>query len=107
MNRVKIALVLTACVLAAPAMAAEKGPGASEYSPGHKMQNETGESTGPGASDYTPGHQMQNEKGKSAGPGASEYSPGHQAQDKPKDSGATDAGSGTEGKDTTTPSMKK
>jgi len=31
-------------------------PRASEYAPGHKMQNAT-KSTAPGASEYAPGHQ--------------------------------------------------
>jgi hypothetical protein len=36
-----------------------KGPGASDYSPGHRMQDakKKGRFTGPGASDYAPGHQ--------------------------------------------------
>jgi hypothetical protein len=36
-----------------------KGPGASDYSPGHKMQaaKKKGTFTGPGASDYAPGQQ--------------------------------------------------
>ena len=36
-----------------------KGPGASDYSPGHRMQDakRKGTFTGPGASDYAPGQQ--------------------------------------------------
>ena len=47
--------------------------------PGQQMQKaqETGKpSTGPGASEYTPGHKMQDAKpGTSTAPGASEYAP--------------------------------
>jgi hypothetical protein len=52
----------------------------TKSAPGQQMQKaqETGRpSTGPGASEYTPGHKMKAAK-KSTGPGASEYAPGHQ-----------------------------
>ena len=53
----------------------------TKSAPGQQMQKaqETGKpSTGPGASEYTPGHKMKKTGAKSTGPGASEYAPGHQ-----------------------------
>ena len=46
--------------------------------PGHREAVKP--SAGPGASDYSPGHRMQDakKKGKFSGPGASDYAPGHQ-----------------------------
>jgi hypothetical protein len=57
-------------------------------SPGHEMQSPSGSSsTGKGASEYSPGDRMQDSKGtvgKSRGStkGASEYSPGDRMHDK-------------------------
>ena len=52
--------------------------GVSNKTPGHQMQDakqDAKKSTAPGASEYAPGHKMQNAK-KSSAPGASEYAPG-------------------------------
>jgi hypothetical protein len=59
---------------------AQKSPGASEYSPGDKMHDQSSSSTlkgntGPGASQYAPG-QKQTSPG-----GASETSPGDKMND--------------------------
>jgi len=57
---------------------AQKSPGASEYSPGDKMHDQSGtmsNKSGPGASQYAPG-----QKQKTPG-GASELSPGDKMND--------------------------
>lgn len=71
--------MLIRTIALAAAMAASSAAfaqGASDKTPGHKMQNAT-KSTAPGASEYAPGHKMQSAK-KSTAPGASEYAPGKQ-----------------------------
>ena len=59
--------------------------GVSSNTPGHKMQKSTAQKTtvhkstksvGPGASAYSPGHKMHRAT-KSSAPGASEYTPSH------------------------------
>jgi len=74
----KSLIVAASLALATSAFAqtATKSPGASESTPGHKMQKST-KSTAPGASEYAPGHKMKSAK-KSTAPGASEYAPGRQ-----------------------------
>ena len=49
-----------------------------QKTPGHREMQKP--SKGPGASDYSPGHQMQaaKKKGTFSGPGASDYAPSHQ-----------------------------
>ena len=64
-------MVITAALAIGGAAFAQ---GASDTTPGHKMQDAT-KSTAPGASEYAPGHKMQKAT-KSTGPGASEYAPG-------------------------------
>jgi len=70
---------LAAVLLAGSVAAAyaQKSPGASEYSPGDKMHDQSTRSgkTGPGASQYAPG-QKQTSPG-----GASELSPGDKMND--------------------------
>ncbi len=71
------AALLVGTVVAAHA---QKSRGASEYTPGDTMKDQSSSSTlskkGPGASAYTPGHQQ-----GSPG-GASEISPGDRMNDK-------------------------
>jgi hypothetical protein len=50
-----------------------------------------------GASEYTPGHKMDAKPGSSTGPGASEYAPGHQTKNTGQDSGSSGSSSGTSG----------
>jgi len=57
---------------------AQKSPGASEYSPGDRMHDQSSTKSGtkgPGASQYAPGHEQ-----KTPG-GASEMSPGDRMND--------------------------
>ena len=68
--------------LVSPALA-ESPKGASEYTPGDKMQD-TPKKEEHGASTYAPGHE------KMEGENASKYPPGHE-----KDQGATGSGTGT------------
>jgi hypothetical protein len=94
-----LALAFAAIMLStAPTFAQNSGKnsGASDYSPGHQMQNDGG-SSARGASEYSPGHEMKNDQNPSEGPGASEYSPGHQAKDKTDNSGSTGSSTGTRG----------
>ena len=56
-------------------------PGASQYSPGHEMQNSKSNS-GPGASEYSPGDRMHDKGTVGSAKGASEYSPGDRMNDK-------------------------
>ena len=56
-------------------------PGASQYSPGHEMQNSKSNS-GPGASEYSPGDRMHDKGTVGSSKGASEYSPGDRMNDK-------------------------
>ena len=56
-------------------------PGASQYSPGHEMQNSKS-NTGPGASEYSPGDRMHDKGTVGRSKGASEYSPGDRMNDK-------------------------
>jgi hypothetical protein len=51
--------------------------GASQNTPGHKMQDKGSKGDSPGASGYAPGHQMQDKGSKTGHPGASGYAPGH------------------------------
>ena len=72
------ALAAVLLVNTAVAAYAQKSPGASEYSPGDKMHDQSGtmsNKTGPGASQYAPG-QRQTKPG-----GASELSPGDKMND--------------------------
>ena len=52
------------------------GPGASDSTPGHKMQDKGSVSGSPGASGYAPGQQMQDKGSVAGSPGASGYAPG-------------------------------
>lgn len=71
-----IALTAAAAIAAAPAVLAQ---GVSSKTPGHEMQ-QTGSKKGePGASGYSPGHKMHHakaSKSKKAHRGASSYAPG-------------------------------
>jgi hypothetical protein len=66
-------------LIAAPtiALAQGSGGGASQNTPGHKMQDKGSKAGSPGASGYAPGHQMQDKGSKKGSPGASGYAPGH------------------------------
>lgn len=66
-------IVASALVFAAPALAQSS---TVKRTPGHMEQARP--SKGPGASDYAPGHEMQaaKSKGRFTGPGASSYAPG-------------------------------
>ena len=50
-----------------------------------------------GASEYTPGHKMQDKGPKGDAPGASGYAPGHQSKNTPNDSGSSGSSTGTGG----------
>ncbi|MCC8982326.1 hypothetical protein [Bradyrhizobium acaciae] len=58
-------------------------PGASQYSPGHEMQNSK-TNTGHGASEYSPGDRMHDKGTVGQSKGASDYSPGDRMNDKRK-----------------------
>jgi hypothetical protein len=58
-------------------------PGASQYSPGHEMQNST-TTTAPGASENSPGSRMHEKGTIGQSRGASEMSPGDRMNDKRK-----------------------
>lgn len=58
-------------------------PGASQYSPGHEMQDST-TNTGPGASQNSPGTRMHEKGTIGQSRGASEMSPGDRMNDKRK-----------------------
>jgi hypothetical protein len=66
-------------LIAAPTIALAQGNsgGASQNTPGHKMQDKGSKTGSPGASGYAPGHQMQDKGSKAGSPGASGYAPGH------------------------------
>jgi hypothetical protein len=52
-----------------------------------------------GASEYTPGHKMQDAKpGTGTDPGASEYAPGHQVKGTGNDRGSSGSSNGAAGK---------
>jgi hypothetical protein len=70
-------LVAVLLVGSAVAAYAQKSPGASEYSPGDRMKDQSSSSgtKEPGASSYAPGHEQ-----KAPG-GASEMSPGDKMND--------------------------
>jgi hypothetical protein len=76
------ALVLgTASFAVAQSRSGTSSPGASQYSPGHEMQNSKSKN-GPGASEYSPGHQMKDKGTTGQSRGASESSPGDRMNDK-------------------------
>ena len=86
----KTIAVVTAVLLATSSFAVAQetksggtaSPGASQYSPGHEMQNSK-KNTGPGASEFSPGDRMKDNKGTvGQSKGASEYSPGDRMNDK-------------------------
>ena len=60
-------------------------PGASQYSPGHEMQDST-TTTAPGASENSPGTRTREKGtvGQSKGTGATEMAPGDRMNDKRK-----------------------
>jgi len=66
-------------LIVAPTIAFAQGTnsGASQNTPGHKMQDRGSKGDSPGASGYAPGHQMQDKGSKGDHPGASGYAPGH------------------------------
>src|SRR5689334_18290577 len=70
----KATLVVATAVLFATSAFAQSST--VKRTPGHMEQRKP--SQGPGASDYSPGHRMQNAKSKGTftGPGASDYAPG-------------------------------
>jgi hypothetical protein len=75
-NMIKASLVAATAVLVATSAFAQSSTVRS--TPGHMEAQKP--SKGPGASDYSPGHRMQaaKKKGHFSGPGASDYAPGHQ-----------------------------
>jgi hypothetical protein len=81
----KTIAIITAVLLGTASFAfAQKGsPGASQYSPGHEMQNSKTK-TGPGASEFSPGDRMHDKGTVGQSKGASEYSPGDRMNDKRK-----------------------
>jgi len=85
MKIIPVVIAASLFMLSAPAFA-ESSKGASEYTPGDKMQD-TPKKEEHGASTYAPGQE------KKEGENASKYSPGHE-----KDQGATGSGTGTKSK---------
>lgn len=88
--KLSLPLIASAAILfGVSAAQAVDSPGASKYSPGHKMQDSDAQKSSeldrPGASEYAPGQQKQSEDLDS--PGASEYAPGQ--QDNPSAAGKT------------------
>ena len=87
----KTIAVVTALLLGTASFAVAQGadrsgtasPGASQYSPGHEMENSKTK-TGPGASEYSPGDRMHDKGTVGRSKGASEYSPGDRMNDKRK-----------------------
>jgi len=83
----KIMAIAAAVLLgtAAFANAAENKGGASKMAPGHETQNST-TNTGKGASENSPGDKMQDKgtvgSARGSSKGASEYSPGDKMNDK-------------------------
>jgi hypothetical protein len=85
----KTIAVATAVLLATSSLALAQGtksggassPGASQYSPGHEMQNSK-TNTGPGASEFSPGDRMRDKGTVGRSKGASEYSPCDRMNDK-------------------------
>lgn len=69
-----IALTAAAAIAAAPAVLAQ---GVSSKTPGHEMQQKGSKKGEPGASGYSPGHKMHHAKAsRKAHHGASNYAPG-------------------------------
>lgn len=85
----KTIAIATAVLLgtASLAFAAQKttgtSHGASQYSPGHEMQNSK-TNTGPGASEFSPGDRMKDRGTVGQSRGASEYTPGDRMNDRRK-----------------------
>jgi hypothetical protein len=85
----KTIAVATAALLATSSFAVAQGtksggtasPSASQYSPGHEMQNSK-TNTGPGASEFSPGDRMKDKGTVGQSKGASENSPGDRMNDK-------------------------
>jgi hypothetical protein len=73
----KILPLLTAAALLTAWSLPASAQGASDSTPGHKMQDKGPKGDHPGASGYSPGHQMQDKGPKGDNPGASGYAPGH------------------------------
>jgi len=69
-------LLAATALMVAGAMPAS-AQGASDSTPGHKMQEKGSVKGQPGASGYSPGHQMQEKDEKGHNPGGSGYAPGH------------------------------
>jgi hypothetical protein len=79
----KITLITASLVLAvssAAAFATPKSKGASAFSPGSQMRDQTTATTTKGASDFAPGDQMK-DLGTKTTKGASDLSPGDQMND--------------------------
>jgi hypothetical protein len=81
MKRMMIVAAMFLVGASVSAVAAEKG-GASQMSPGHEMQ--TGPGTTKGASEDSPGDRMQDKGTVGSSKGASEYSPGDRMNDRRK-----------------------
>jgi hypothetical protein len=97
MKLLHVTTAIAALALVTPALAEPpKNPGASEYAPGQKMQENGSVKGDPGASGYAPGDKMEDQGSVKGDPGASGYSPGDQAKDKDKSSSGSAAG--TKGK---------
>jgi hypothetical protein len=91
----QLATIAIASLAALPVLAqGTTSPGASGNTPAEQMKKHDSQ----GASEYTPGHKMQDAKpGTGTAPGASEYAPGHQSKDTGKDRGSTGSSTGTGG----------
>ena len=77
MTMKKLLPLLTAAALLTVWSMPASAQGASDSSPGHKMQDKGSVKGQPGASGYSPGHKMQDKGSKGDSPGASGYAPGH------------------------------
>jgi hypothetical protein len=84
------ASVAIASITFGPAFAADK-TGASGSTPAAQMKKHDSQ----GASEYTPGHKMQDKGPKGDSAGASGYAPGHLSKDTGSDSGSSGSSTGT------------
>ena len=93
-NLTLAATMAIASLAITPVLAADRtSPGASGNTPAAQMKKHDSQ----GASEYTPGHKMQDKGPKGDAPGASGYAPGHQSKNTGNDSGSSGSSTGTGG----------
>jgi hypothetical protein len=88
------ATIAVASIAITPVFAADTtSPGASGNTPAAQMKKHDDQ----GASEYTPGHKMQDKGPQGDASGASGYAPGHQSKNTGGDSGSSGSSTGTGG----------